>query len=297
MRETIWRRSSGGVARDNRSSRDFRKFSNTKLVAGDAKRVRIVALVGPTQQIPDVPDHCSSCRVGVTATTEVIRDALRVRVNAAYTDALRKVALIPLVIPPLDAADAPAVLDGLAGLVVTGGEDVSPTRYGQIAHPSVEAHEGRDESEIALVLEARQRRMPTLAICRGIQVVNVALGGTLIQDIPSQRTTAIDHDPRGRRDERVHMVRLEGSSRLARALGADCLTTNSFHHQAVDSVAPGLRISARAEDGIIEGAESADPAWWMLAVQWHPEELIETRESWDRNLFAAFAQAVGGERQ
>lgn len=216
------------------------------------------------------------------------------RVNAAYTEALRKVGLIPLVIPPLPAADAPAVLDGLAGLVVTGGEDVSPARYGQIAHPTVEAHEGRDESEIALVLEARQRGMPTLAICRGIQVVNVALGGTLIQDIPAQRPTAMDHDPKGRRDERVHMVRIEASSRLARALGTDCLTTNSFHHQAVDSVAPGIRISARAEDGIIEGAESADPAWWMLAVQWHPEELTETREPWDRDLFAAFTEAVRG---
>lgn len=239
-----------------------------------------------------MPDHPASYRVGVTATTEVIRDALRVRVNAAYTAALRKVGLIPLIIPPLMAEDAPAVLDGLAGLVVTGGEDVSPARYGQIAHPTVEAHEARDESEIALVLEARQRHTPTLAICRGIQVVNVALGGTLIQDIPSQRPGAMDHDPKGRRDERVHMVRIESSSRLARALGTDCLTTNSFHHQAIDSLAPGIRISAHAEDGIIEGAESADPTWWLLAVQWHPEELTETREPWDRNLFAAFAEAV-----
>lgn len=245
-----------------------------------------------TQQIPGVPDHHSSFVVGVTATTEVIRDALRVRVNAAYTNALRKVGLAPLVIPPLEAAEATAVLDGLAGLVVTGGEDVSPVRYGEIAHPTVEAHDHRDESEITLVLEARRRRIPTLAICRGIQVVNVALGGTLVQDIPSQLPLAANHDPQAGRSERVHTVRVEASSQLARALGTDCLTTNSFHHQALGSVAKGVWVSARADDGIIEGAESADPAWWMLAVQWHPEELTETLEPWDRNLFQAFAGAV-----
>jgi putative glutamine amidotransferase len=239
-----------------------------------------------------VPNHRSAALVGVTATTEVIRDALRVRVNAAYTDALRKVGLLPLIIPPVGASDAPAVLDGLAGLVVTGGEDVAPARYGQVPHPTVEAHEGRDESEIALVLEARRRRTPTLAICRGIQVVNVALGGTLIQDIPSQTRSAVNHDPAGQRDDRIHTVRVDPSSKLARALGAECLTTNSFHHQALDTVARGLRVSARTEDGIIEGAESADSDWWMLAVQWHPEELMDTPEPWDRKLFAAFAEAV-----
>jgi putative glutamine amidotransferase len=239
-----------------------------------------------------VPNHPSSPLVGVTATTEVIRDALRVRVNAAYTEALRRVGLVPLVIPPLPEAQAAAVLDGLDGLLVTGGEDVDPARYGRTPHPSVEAHAGRDESEIALVLEARRRRIPTLAICRGIQVVNVALGGTLVQDIPSQSATELNHDPQARRDERVHAVRVESTSRLANALGTDCLTTNSFHHQALDAVAEGLRVTAYADDGIVEGAESADPEWWMLAVQWHPEELTGAPEPWDRNLFAAFAEAV-----
>jgi putative glutamine amidotransferase len=239
-----------------------------------------------------VPNHCSAPLVGVTATTEVIGDTLRVRVNAAYTDALRKVGLLPVVIPPLTASEGPALLDSLAGLVVTGGEDVAPSRYGQAPHPTVEAHEPRDESEIALIVEARQRLIPTLAICRGIQVVNVALGGTLIQDIPSQTPSALNHDPEHERGARVHAVRVDPSSRLARSLGTDCLTTNSFHHQALDSIAPGIRVSARAEDGIIEGAESEDPEWWMLAVQWHPEELLDAAEPWDRNLFAAFAAAV-----
>jgi putative glutamine amidotransferase len=123
-------------------------------------------------------------------------------------------------------------------------------------------------------------------------VVNVALGGTLVQDIPSQSATELNHDPQARRDERVHAVRVESTSRLANALGTDCLTTNSFHHQALDAVAEGLRVTAYADDGIVEGAESADPEWWMLAVQWHPEELTGAPEPWDRNLFAAFAEAV-----
>jgi putative glutamine amidotransferase len=102
----------------------------------------------------------------------------------------------------------------------------------------------------------------------------------------------VNHDPAGQRDDRIHTVRVDPSSKLARALGAECLTTNSFHHQALDTVARGLRVSARTEDGIIEGAESADSDWWMLAVQWHPEELMDTPEPWDRKLFAAFAEAV-----
>ena len=223
----------------------------------------------------------------------MIRGALRVRVNASYTDALVQVGLVPLVVPPLAASIVTEVLDGVAGLVVTGGEDVAPSRYGEQPHPTVEAHEGRDESEIALILEAKRRQIPTLAICRGIQVVNVALGGSLMQDIPSQCPNAINHDPGGNREARVHEVRVEPESRLARALRSDRLMTNSFHHQALARIAGDLCVTARTPDGIIEGAESADPSWWMLGVQWHPEELVNTREPWDRNLFGAFASALG----
>lgn len=233
-----------------------------------------------------------SARIAVTATTEIIRGAPRVRVNLAYTEALTKVGLVPLVIPPLRAPTASAILDGVDGLLVTGGEDVAPVRYDEEPHPTVEVHEERDESEIALILEARRRRLPTLAICRGIQVVNVAFGGSLVQDIPSQCPTALDHNPDGRRDERVHEVRVDANSSLAKALGSDCLTTNSFHHQALARIANELRVTARASDGIVEGAEATDPTWWMLGVQWHPEELTNATEPWDRNLFAAFARAV-----
>lgn len=232
--------------------------------------------------------------VAVTATTEVIRALRRVRVNEAYTAALLRAGVIPFVVPPVDEAEAAAVLDAVDGLLLTGGEDVDPARFGADRHPTVQdVHAARDRSEIALVLEARRRRVPTLAICRGIQVANVALGGTLIQDIPTQRPDAGRHEVGDEgRAARVHRVTATPGSRLADALGATEVVTNSMHHQAVDRPADGLLVTARADDGIVEGAEWGADDWWMVGVQWHPEELIDDGESWDRSLFAAFARQL-----
>jgi putative glutamine amidotransferase len=228
----------------------------------------------------------------VTATSEPIRDVLRVRLNAAYVEALETAGLVPVIVAPLgDPEDAARLLDTVDGLVLTGGEDVDPARYGAGPHPALgPLHPRRDRSELALTREASRRRLPTLAICRGIQVLNVALGGTLVQDIPSQRPSEIVHDASGQRDSRVHALHVHAGSRLAAALGATSLAVNSFHHQAVDRLGGNLRVSATAPDGLIEGVESADDAWWMLGVQWHPEELNGSRERWDRSLFAAFAE-------
>jgi putative glutamine amidotransferase len=233
--------------------------------------------------------------VAVTAGTREWDGLERVRLNEAYVQAIAAAGLVPVVVPPLDPALAPAVLDGVAGLVLSGGEDVDPARYGAAPHSALGAvHAARDAWELALVGEARRRGTPTLAICRGIQVLNVALGGTLVQDIPSERPTDLPHDAAARRTERVHAVKLDGDSRLAAALGVageTRIVANSSHHQSVDRVADGLRVVATAPDGIIEGVESTDD-WWMLAVQWHPEELTRTPEEWDRSLFEAFARAV-----
>ena len=147
------------------------------------------------------------------------------------------------------------------------------------------------ETELALLARARTLGMPTLAICRGIQVVNVGLGGTLVQDLPSQYQDAAAHEVDDERDSRVHGVRIDPASRLASIVGAQSLGVNSIHHQAVDRLGEAMRISARADDGTIEGVESDDPSWWMVGVQWHPEELTGTPEPWDRRLFAAFAAA------
>lgn len=229
----------------------------------------------------------------VTATTEVIRGIPRVRVNESYTNALAAAGVLPVVLPPIDAALAVSSLADIAGLVLTGGEDVDPAEFDQVPHPAAgEPHRLRDSYELALARAACDQRIPTLAICRGAQVINIALGGTLVQDIPSQRATAGEHDPAGKRAERVHHVRIEPDSLLADIVGARSITTNSSHHQAVDRVASGLRVVARSDDGIIEALEPSDSAWWMIAVQWHPEELTVTPEDWDRRLFAAFADAV-----
>ena len=233
--------------------------------------------------------------VAITATTSVMSGVLRVRANQSYTDSARSAGLRPYILPVLSAADADAMLDGMAGLILTGGEDVDPTRFGAAPHAQLGAvHAGRDAFEIALVLAARRRRLPTLAICRGIQVANVALGGTLVQDIPSERPGGETHDGGGARDARVHQVRVTPASRLAGALGATELTVNSFHHQSIDQAAEGLTVTALAPDGIVEGAEWTRDDWWMVGVQWHPEELTTGVEPWDRSLFAAFAAKVGG---
>jgi putative glutamine amidotransferase len=229
----------------------------------------------------------------VTATTEIIRDRSRVRVNEAYTDALASVGLIPVILPPIDAPLAIASLRDVAGLVLTGGEDVDPALFGQAAHPKTGApHRARDAYEIALARSAFERRVPTLAICRGAQVMNIALGGTLVQHIPEELPSEIEHDASDQRAERVHRVAIEPGSRLARVIGDRDIRTNSSHHQSVGTVATELRVSGVSEDGIIEAVEARDPAWWMLAVQWHPEELTATPEDWDRRLFAGFGDAV-----
>ena len=193
----------------------------------------------------------------------------------------------------MNGAQADAMLEGMRGLVLTGGEDVDPSRYGASPHRCLgDLHAARDEFEIALIAAARARKLPTLAICRGIQVVNVALGGTLVQDIPTEWPNALDHDSSATRDRRVHPVSVHASSTLYAALGGESVHVNSFHHQAVASVAPGLAAVAHAADGVIEGVEWIADDWWMLGVQWHPEELTGSPERWDRQLFTSFAAAA-----
>ena len=235
-----------------------------------------------------------ACTVAVTASIRPDGDTRRVRLTAAYVTALERAGLIPLIVPPLSGEDAAAsVLDSVSGLVLTGGEDVDPARYGEQRHEKVRTvNVARDATEAALVEEARARGTPVLAICRGIQILNVALGGTLVQDIPSQCGTDIDHDEEGARNSRTHEVTIEPDSLIARAVGTEHLSVNSFHHQSVKRVADGMRVTARSPDGVIEGIESTDDDWWVMAVQWHPEEMTDSAEPWDRGLFKAFAKKL-----
>ena len=189
-------------------------------------------------------------------------------------------------------------LAGIGGLLLTGGDDVAPARYGEAAHAAVvEAEPGRDEFELALVGAARERGLPIFAICRGVQVLNVALGGTLVQDIPSQIAGALAHSlpvPPNQSYSLAHEIWIERESLLSRLMrerlsDADGCDVNSRHHQAVKTVAAGFNVSATAPDGVIEAIE--DPAArFCLGVQWHPENFWRTGEF--RPLFEGFLEVA-----
>jgi putative glutamine amidotransferase len=234
--------------------------------------------------------------VAITASIREEEQPRRIRLNAAYLTAVENAGLVPLVVPPLaDPHAADRILAGVDGLVLTGGEDVAPEYFGEERHPELgTVNQVRDATEIALISAARRLRMPVLAICRGIQVLNVECGGGLIQDIRAQRPDALEHDGHGGgRDATLHTVAIEQDSILALATGATSLDVNSLHHQAIDRLGDGLRVTATAPDGIIEGVESTDD-WWILAVQWHPEEMDRCAEPGAEPgpLFKAFAEAV-----
>jgi putative glutamine amidotransferase len=225
-----------------------------------------------------------SAIVAVTAPHRPVDGRDRVALNSAYVASLLGVGLVPLIVPPfLEPAQAPVVIEAVRGLVLTGGEDVVPARFGAVPHPALGRTDAmRDAVEVALIAAAQERRLPILAICRGIQILNVALGGTLYQDLPSERPGPIDHHDEAAR----HTVAVEPGTLLARTVGARPAPVISRHHQAIRDVAPGLRVSALAPDGVIECVEPANGGAWLLAVQWHPEDDVEAA------LFSGFAEAV-----
>jgi len=208
-----------------------------------------------------------------------------------YVRSVEQARAVPLVLPPVRPEDASLVLDRVDGLVLSGGVDVDPALYGCEPHPKLgRVNRRRDDFELALVREALRRDLPTLGICRGQQVLNVARGGTLVQDIPSQWTGAMGHDARGRRWRRAHDVNVLPGTRLRAILGRDSEQVNSFHHQAVADVGDGLVVSARCpDDGMIEGLE-VPGARFVVAVQWHPESFWNRASSF-QPLFDAHAKA------
>ncbi len=236
--------------------------------------------------------------IAVSATADTrLGGAHRVRLNSSYVIAIQSAGLIPVVIPPLATPEqSRAILERVDGVLLTGGEDVDPSLYGQERIEKCgNPNRGRDQTEIALALAAREMDKPLLAICRGPQVLNVAFGGTLIQDIPSQVPGALQHNTEDERASRVHDVSLEPGSLTAKAVGANHISVNSLHHQSVKDVAPGFRVTGTAPDGIVEAIEWDGDDWWAVAVQWHPEEMNDSPEPWDRGIFRAFADRLAGE--
>jgi putative glutamine amidotransferase len=196
-----------------------------------------------------------------------------VGVGVGYLAALERAGAIPVVLSPrsLDTEAARALLARVDGLLFLGGPDVDPTLYHGASHPTITGTDVDDDRfEIALAHAALADAVPTLAICRGIQVLNVALGGTLVPHIPDVPGVGAHGRPGMPNGAAQNAVTLEAGSLLAKAMGADRVTCSCHHHQALDRLGDGLRVTARADDGIIEGVEIEGA--WVLAVQWHPED-------------------------
>ena len=189
-----------------------------------------------------------------------------------YTDAIAKAGGIPVVLPIIDDPSlAESILAKLDGIVFSGGPDLDPAEYGEeILNETVSIDAVRDRSDLLLARAALASGKPVLAICRGEQLMNVVLGGTLYQDIPTQVDTVIKHSGFD------HRIGVEKGSVLYELFGQDSMTVNSSHHQAVKDPAPGINITAHAPDGIVEAYEYEN----VLAVQFHPERMVQTDDSW-----------------
>ena len=237
--------------------------------------------------------------IGITAQPESVENASGPLdshlIGHTYTDSVLRAGGIPVTLIPVPTQDIAQVLDTIDGLVLSGGGDVDPYRYGHERHDTTSrTNFDRDEFELELIKAARARSMPVLAICRGVQVVNVAFGGSLIQDIP----TAIgskDHDVMGQAVYEGHQpVTIAADSKIAKATGETSMLVNSIHHQAIDQLADGFRPVAWAEHGIVEGIEHEDEGWELLGVQWHPEFLGDNSDEPSQLLFDTLVKNAHG---
>lgn len=223
----------------------------------------------------------------------------RSSVNQQYIDAITAAGGSPVLVP-IGATGARldriyAVLDGV---LLPGGDDVAPERYGQQRHPCLgEVSEQRDELELEVAARALGDGLPILGICRGIQVLAVAAGGTLWQDVPSEYEASLRHDVREHgRDHLCHEIEIESGSRLASAIGRLKSTVNSFHHQAVRQVPDGFCATARAHDGLIEAIESSN-GQFAVGVQCHPEGMWRTTAPEFEGLFRSFVDTARDSRR
>lgn len=207
-----------------------------------------------------------------------------------YSEALYGEGLLPVMAANLVPDAAEAMLERVDGVVFSGGADIDPGQYARSPEHGLGLVDPvRDAFEAALYRAARARGLPVLGICRGIQIVNVAEGGTLHQHLPALEGT-VQHEQRNIDYPPFHAVRLEPGSIAAEAAGTELVTVNSAHHQGVRDLAPSLRATGYADDGLVEVVEALD-APWLLAVQWHPEMnyAVYPEQRWP---FRAFAQAV-----
>ncbi|MBX5467331.1 MAG: gamma-glutamyl-gamma-aminobutyrate hydrolase family protein [Firmicutes bacterium] len=217
------------------------------------------------------------------------RDAVRL----AYSAAVVRAGGIPVLLPCLP--EAKAALAACHGVVLTGGGDVDPRGQGWEDQGTdwTGVVPERDGAELAVIAEARRRRLPVLGICRGMQVLAVAAGAELIQDLRQAGFATIDHAPDTWRGHFAHRVVVEPGTKLSALVPSRVLPVNSFHHQAVRAAPEGWRVAARSDDGVIEAIEWTGPEWWV-GVQWHPEDLVD-REPAALALFRGLVAAAGSE--
>ena len=216
-----------------------------------------------------------------------------------YIQTLTAAGALPWLIPLVSDDEAlRGIYESLDAIFLPGGADIDPVSYGTVPHAACDKTDrDRDRVELALAKWAIGEGKPVLGVCRGMQLVNIAAGGTLFQDLATQYTHGIKHDyfpfgGRGHaRDYLAHEIRIVDGSRLARLFGSDPIKVNSMHHQGVRDVGAGLIPTAYAPDGLVEALEGSG-ANYLLAVQWHPEALTE-RDASTRRLFAEFVEAAG----
>lgn len=208
-----------------------------------------------------------------------------------YVQGVRQAGGLPVLLPAVDPDGATELVRELDGVIISGGRDIPPDLYGEEPHPATDTDGGmrrRALFEIALVKAMVKANKPTLGICYGCQLLNVAFGGTLYQDIPSQLSTSVPHKPSDRSRFADHIVQIDADSQLAHLLAATHFVVKSSHHQAVRVVGEGLRVVATAPDGVVEGVEAKDGKF-VIGVQWHPEVQLDVEPS--RRLFENFVQA------
>lgn len=216
----------------------------------------------------------------------------RAYVNCSYFDVIVQAGGIPLLLPFVESESvARAQMEQIDGLLLSGGIDVNPLIYGEEPHPDLgPIFPKRDTHELHLIQIARETNKPILGICRGLQLLNAAFGGSLYQDIPHMTNTEIQHSQKVQKHISTHTVDLKQGTLLQEIFGTSTLLTNSLHHQAIKQLAPAFVVNACTKDGIIEGIESRENPF-ILAVQWHPEMMIPYDPTMQK-LFDFFIQAV-----
>ena len=212
--------------------------------------------------------------------------------SRSYTDAILRSGGIPVILPQVDnPAAAAEMVSRLDGVMLTGGVDMNPAYYGEsVLNETVEIDNHRDTVDVLYAQAALDSKKPILAICRGEQLLNVVLGGSLYQDLPSQKPGDIAH--RQKEDSRIptHSISVAEGSKLHKIMGRTTLDVNTLHHQAVKVLSDKVFATAYSPDGIVEAYEGKDNKQWLVAVQFHPEVLVRANDEW-LALFKAFVKA------